>query len=332
MNDRHAEADDRRAVIEEEAVGWFVRMRGEDADRLHAEFEAWVNASPEHRKAYDWAERHFSASEILKTPAPSKIRQTKRHWGWLAAGTAAAATVLLAINLNPSFQPPIASNDPAGTETGSSLATAHGEIRIFRLTDGSSVTLDSDSRIEVAMNDTERRLRLLGGKARVAVARERRPFVVEAGAGAVETEEALFDIGFNRPNRVLVSLVSGKAAIHGLVQSAAYYRVSQPLMMGRPMAYSAGSFDPSPFTGHIADDRDWPSGWVEYREISLGALVAEANRYAAHPVRLDDSETGALKVSGRFKLTDTETFVSRTAELFDLAVSRRYDGIHLTQQ
>ncbi|HKX77527.1 MAG TPA: FecR domain-containing protein [Novosphingobium sp.] len=332
MNDRHAEADDRRAVIEEEAVGWFVRMRGEDADRLHAEFEAWVNASPEHRKAYDWAERHFSASEILKTPAPSKIRQTKRHWGWLAAGTAVAAAVLLAINLNPSFRAPIANNGPAGIEPGSSLSTAHGEIRIFRLTDGSSVTLDSDSRIEVAMNDTERRLRLLGGKVRVEVARGRRPFVVEAGAGAVETEEASFDIGFNQPNRILVSLVSGRAAIRGLVQPAAYYRVSQPLMMGRPMAYSAGSFHPSPFAGHIADDRDWPSGWVEYREISLGALVAEANRYAAHPVRLDDPETGALKVSGRFKLTDTETFVSRTAELFDLAVSRRYDGIHLTQQ
>lgn len=332
MNDRHAEADDCRAVIEEEAVGWFVRMRGEDADQLRAEFEAWVNGSPEHRQAYDWAEEHFSASEILKAPERSGHGQTRRHWGWLAAGAAAAAVVLLAINLNVPLRAPIAQNGPDTIQPGSSLSTAHGEIRIFRLTDGSSVTLDSDSRIEIAMNDSERRLRLLGGKARVAVARERRPFVVEAGAGAVETEEALFDIGFNRPNRVLVSLVSGKAAIRGLVQPAAYYRVSQPLMMGRPMAYSAGSFDPSPFTGHIADDRDWPSGWVEYREISLGALVAEANRYAAHPVRLDDSETAALKVSGRFKLTDTETFVSRTAELFDLAVSRRSDGTYLARR
>ncbi|OUC56149.1 hypothetical protein CA262_15760 [Sphingobium sp. GW456-12-10-14-TSB1] len=332
MTDRHAEADDRRAVIEETAVGWFVRMRGEDADQLRAEFDAWIDASPEHRKAYDWAQRHFGASEILKTPAPSKIRQTKRHWGWLAAGTAVAAAVLLAINLNPPFRAPVANNGPEAIQPGSSLATAHGEIRIFRLTDGSSVTLDSDSRIEVAMNDSERRLRLLGGKARVAVARERRPFIVEAGAGAVETEEALFDIGFNRPNRILVSLVSGKAAIGGLVQPAAYYRGSQPLMMGRPMAYSAGSFDPSPFTGHIADDRDWPSGWVEYREISLGALVAEANRYAAPPIRLDDPETGALKVSGRFKLTDTETFASRTAELFDLTVSQRPDGTYLARR
>lgn len=332
MNDRHAEVDDRRAVIEEAAVGWFVRMRGEDADQIRAEFDAWIDASSEHRKAYDWAERHFSASEILKTPIPSNDRQPQRRWGWLTAGVAAAAAVLLAINFNTLFQAPVSHNASEATQPGSSLATAHGEIRVFRLSDGSSVTLDSDSRVEVAMNETERRLRLRSGKARVAVVRERRPFVVEAGAGAVETEEALFDIGFNQQNRILVSLVSGKADIRGLVQPATYYRVSQPLMMGRPMAYSAGNFRPYPFAGHIADDRDWPSGWVEYREISLGALVAEANRYAADPVKLNDPETGALKVSGRFKLTDTETFVSRTAELFDLAVSRRSDGIHLAQQ
>jgi len=332
MNDRQADAADRRGGIEDEAVGWFVRMRGEEANQLRPEFDAWVNASPEHRRAYDWAARHFSASEILKTPKRTHVSQPRKHLGWLAAGAAAAAAVLLAINLNAPFQAPVANNSPAAIQPGSSLATAHGEIRIFRLTDGSSVTLDSDSRIEVAMNDTERRLRLLGGKARVAVARERRPFVVEAGAGEVETEEALFDIGFNRPNSILVSLVSGKAAMRGLVQPAAYYRASQPLMRGRPMAYSAGSFRPYPVAGQIADDRDWPSGWVEYREISLAALVAEANRYAVRPVRLDDPETGALKVSGRFKLTDTETFVSRTAELFDLAISRRSDGTYLARQ
>jgi transmembrane sensor len=103
-------------------------------------------------------------------------------------------------------------------------------------------------------------------------------------------------------------------------------------MIGRPMAYSIDSFRPSSFRGHIADDREWPSGWVEYREISLGALVAQANRYAARPIILDDPTAGALKVSGRFKLTDTETFVSRTAELFDLAVSRRSDGTYLARE
>lgn len=332
MTDRHAEANDRRTVIEDEAVGWFVRMRGEEANQLRPEFETWVNGSPEHRQAYDWAERHFSASQILKTPAASNDRRPQKHWGRLAAGAAAAAVLLLAINLNMPFRAPIANNGPEAIQPGSSLATAHGEIRIFRLTDGSSVTLDSDSRIEVAMNDTERRLRLLGGKARVAVVRGGRPFIVEAGAGEVETEEALFDIGFNRPNRIMVSLVSGTAAMRGLAQPAAYYRVSQPLMLGKPMAYTASSFRPYVLSARVIDDRDWPSGWVEYREISLTALIAEANRYAAHPLKLGDPETGALKVSGRFKLTDTETFVSRTAELFDLAVSRRPDGTYLTQR
>lgn len=332
MNDRHRDADDRRAEIEDEAVGWFIKMRGDDADRLRGDFDAWVNASSEHRQAYDWAERHFSASEVLKTPAPLHGRQPQKRWGWLAAGAAAAAAVLLAINLNVPHPAPFASNELQGVHPGSPLATAHGEIRVFMLTDGSSVTLDSDSRVEVVMNDAERRLRLREGKARVNVAQERRPFVVEAGAGEVQADQAVFDIGFDRPGRIMVSLVSGTAAMRGLAQPAAYYTASRPLMTGKPMAYPATRFRPYFIQDRIIDDRDWPRGWAEYREISLAALVGEANRYAARPIVLDDPETGALKVSGRFKLTDTETFVSRTAELFDLAVSRRSDGTHLTQQ
>jgi transmembrane sensor len=332
MNDRQADADDRRARIEDEAVGWFVRMRGEEADELRPEFEAWVNASPEHRQAYDWAERHFSASEILKSPAPLHGHRDGKRWGWLAAGAAAAAAVLLSINLNMPSRAPLTKDMPEEARLGSRLATAHGEIRVFMLTDGSSVTLDSDSRVEVAMNDSERRLRLREGKARVKVAREHRPFILEAGVGEVAAEQAVFDIGFDRPDRILVSLVSGTAEMRGLVQPAAYYRVSRPLMIGRPMAYPASGFRPYFIADRVIDDRDWPSGWVEYREISLAALVAQANRYAARPIILDDSETGELKVSGRFKLTDTETFVSRTAELFDLGVARQSDGIYLTQQ
>lgn len=332
MNDRHGDADDRRVGIEDEAVGWFIRMRGEEADELRPEFEAWVNASPQHGQAYDWAERHFSASEILKTPKRTHVSQPRKHWGWLAAGAAAAAAVLLAINFNTPFRAPVANNSTAAIQPGSSLATAHGEIRVFMLTDGSTVTLDSDSRVEVAMNDSERRLRLREGKARVKVAREHRPFILEAGGGEVAAEQAVFDIGFDRPNRILVSLVSGKAEMRGLAQPAVYYAASRPLTIGRSMAYPASSFRPYFIADRVIDDRDWPSGWVEYREISLAALVAQANRYAARPIILDDFEAGALKVSGRFKLTDTETFVSRTAELFDLGIDRQSDGIHLTQQ
>ena len=332
MNDGQADAADRRAVIEDEAVGWFVRMRGEEADELRPRFEAWVNASSDHRQAYDWAKEHFSASEILKSPAHSHARQPQRDWRWVGAGTAVAAAILLAISLNPPFRAPVTSSKAQGTQRESSLATTHGEIRTFRLTDGSSVTLDSDSRVEVAINDAERRLRLLGGKARVSVARERRPFVVEAGAGEVEAEGAVFDVGFDRPDRILVSLVSGRAVMRGLVQHAVYSKASEPLLIGRPMGYPASRFRPSPLLHRAIDDHDWPSGWAEYREISLASLVAEANRYAADPVRLGDPDIGGLKVSGRFKLTDTDTFVGRTAQLFDLAVSRRPDGIYLTRQ
>ncbi|WP_454885458.1 FecR family protein [Sphingomonas oryzagri] len=332
MNGRPEEPTDPKTVIEDEAIAWFVKMRGEVDRGRKAEFDAWFNASSEHQRAYHWAEAHFGASAVVK--GSNKLETAWRHRPryWLMAGAAAAAVLLLAFGMQASRTVSLDNSSIASDDADKPMVTAPREIRTWRLSDGSSVTLDADSRVEVAMTSEERRLRLRQGKARFSVVRERRPFVVEAAAGAVTADEAVFDMAFDRSDRVAINLISGRANMRGLIQPAVYTVPDRPLQPGKPVFYPVDTFTPTQGDGAAENSRDWPDGWVEYRSIALRDLVAQANRYANRPIVIDDPEVGDMPASGRFKLTDTDAFVSRIAEALDLSVKRRSDGIHLARR
>lgn len=328
MNDHREEPTDPKTVIEDEAIAWFVKMRGDVDRRMKADFDAWYTASPEHQRAYLWAEAHFGASAVVKESSKLETVWHHRPRYWLMAGAAAAAVLVLAFGMQANRTVSIDNTSIASDDTAKPLVTAAREIRTWQLSDGSSVTLDADSRVEVAMTSEERRLRLRQGKARFSVVRERRPFIVEAAAGAVTADQAVFDMAFDRSDRVTVNLISGRANMRGLIQPAVYTVPDRPLQPGRPVFYPVDAFAPQA-DGGAADTRDWPDGWVEYRSIALRDLVAQANRYSDRPIVIDDPAVGDISASGRFKLTDTDAFVSRIAEALDLSVNRRSDGIHL---
>ncbi|MDE2623728.1 MAG: FecR domain-containing protein, partial [Betaproteobacteria bacterium] len=324
---------DPNTAIEDEAIAWFVKMRGDVDSGLKADFDAWYSASSEHQRAYRWAEMHFGASAVVNES--SKLETSWRHRPryWLMAGSAAAAVVALAFGLHTIRTDPIKSNTIVASEDAAKpLVTAAREIRTWRLSDGSRVTLDADSRVEVAMTLEERRLRLQRGKARFEVVRERRPFVVEAGAGTVTAHQAVFDVGYEQNDRVNVNLISGSANMRGLVRPAVYTVPDQPLRLGKPVFYPLDTFAPAQADSSGTITRDWPDGWVEYRSIALRDLVTQANRYSDKPIVIDDPAVGDMAASGRFKLTDTKAFVSRIAEALNLSVKRSSDGIHLSRR
>lgn len=328
MSDHREEPADPKTVIEDEAIAWFIKMRGDVDHALKADFDAWHSASSEHQRAYLWAEAHFGASAVVKESSKLETAWRHRPHYLLMAAAAAAAVLVLAFGMQASRTISIDNTSIASDGTAKPLATAAREIRTWRLSDGSSVTLDADSRVEVAMTSEERRLRLRQGKARFSVVRERRPFIVEAAAGAVTADQAVFDMAFDQSDRVTVNLISGRASMRGLIQPAVYTVPDRPLQPGRPVFYPVDAFAPQA-DGGAANTRDWPDGWVEYRSIALRDLVAQANRYSDRPIVIDDPAVGDMLASGRFKLTDTDAFVSRIAEALDLSVKRRSDGIHL---
>jgi len=188
--------DHRDDAIDDAARAWLIRMRGSDAPQLRHEFETWHNADPAHQAAYERAEAIMAQSAILKGSVrhglyrkspPALARPFMRRW--LTAGALAAATVMLFLAISAggtSLSGPYGQN-PMAAWAAEPLVTRHGEIRSFHLDDGSVVTLDTDSRLDVALTDNARIVKLARGRARLQIATDVRPFRILAGSGQVTT-------------------------------------------------------------------------------------------------------------------------------------------------
>ncbi len=329
MSDTERDDDARRRAVEEQAIAWFSHMRaaGDDAD--HAELEKWLEQSAEHRRAYEWASRHFETAALLKMSRRHGRKDHASRPTWMI-GLAIAAAMILAIALGATFR-----SGSRGEEANAQMrrppvmrAPPH-QIRNLALADGSKLTLDADSRVEIAMTRKERRLRLIGGKARIAVKADSRPFILEAGPGEVSAQVARFDVGLDSQGQIELAVLSGDVELRSLLRPAMAIVAGQRVLAGQSIGYAADSFRPIALASDGIDDRDWPQGWVEYSSVPLRRLVEDSNRYARRPIILDDPSLGDLLVSGRFQLTETDRFAERIAELFDLVASRRSDGIHL---
>ena len=84
--------------VDEVARAWLVKMRGEDAEVLRGEFDAWLQASAEHREAYRHAEKRMAALAILKTSQRHGTTHAEARRGpmrgWFTWGAVATAFAL----------------------------------------------------------------------------------------------------------------------------------------------------------------------------------------------------------------------------------------------
>lgn len=241
------------------------------------------------------------------------------------AATACAAVLAVAIGVAPS----LTSLSIFSAASAEVFQTGHGDIRSFALEDGSNMTLDTHSRVKVVIDRARRHAMLEEGRARFVVKSDNRPFTIEAGTGKAVTRTGTLDVAIDSDQRVDLQLRAGAADLHDGDESKD--SVVRMLTIDQPVTYQSSLFDPRPVATPVADTRNWTEGWVDYRTISLGDLVREANRYAKKRILIDDQTLNSLAVTGRFKLTDTDGFAKRIAELFSLKVVKKSDGIHLTR-
>lgn len=318
--------------VDEVARAWLIKMRGEDAGSLRGEFEAWLLVSADHAEAYRRAERRMSALAVLKTSQRHGTSHADarrgRVRGWLPWGAAATALALLIVAIGAGGASlPGQPGSGSVARAAEPLVTQRGEIRTFRLADGSSATLDTDSRLDVALANGARSVRLVKGRVRLAVARQDVPLHIEAGQGRARANDAEIDLSIDEAGTVTAALRRGRAEL----RMGAKAEPATMLSRGETLSYQGDGIRLA-IAGEAQIPESWPDGWAEYRSIRLDRLVAEANRYAVLPIIIDDPATAALEVSGRFHISQTERFAGRIASLFGLSVVPEADALHLRRR
>ena len=305
----------------EAAAAWRLRIFGEgEPDPAEAAaFDRWLSADPRHQEAFDrtsaaWdlLEPHTAAPEVIRArrDALDYVRRAGgRRWAsrvsrrtsFRIAASVAAAAVLGAAAW-PVFD---------GAEV---YRTGMGERRQITLTDGSTVSLDSASRVKVRYTADARRLTLLRGQARFDVAQNAaRPFSVDAGDRRVVATGTAFNVEI-LGRAVNVTLLEGSVVVAPAKASAAS---PVPLIAGQQLMANLGAV-PQVEPVKIEDATAWQRGKVVLDNVPLEQAALRVNRYSDRKVVVGDEAAAALTVSGVFQAGDPETFARAMAQYLRL--------------
>ncbi len=345
-----SEPEPPRDQLLEEAATWFARMRGPDAEESRGAFEAWLRRGALHRAAYNRASEIFSMGKFLAEDGPGETQPAvradepapegrRRRLGAAAMAllvlVAAGLVALRLLAAEPHAQR-LAHGAGSPALASHQIVTAPRQRERVRLADGSIVSLEADTAIDVGLDSSQRRLALRRGRVRVEVFHEPRPFVVDIGGGQVVARGTVFEVGLGADRRVVVRLVSG--AVDVILPRPREARgagnAARRLRPGETLSYVAAQVEPAAATGAPAahSGRAAAPSAMDHQGAEVSALVAAANRESARPIRLADPRIGSRRVSGRFRTDDTLVLAERLAALFDLSVEAGPDEIVLRRR
>jgi transmembrane sensor len=218
---------------------------------------------------------------------------------WLAAAAVVtfAAITLWRTSADESPLPVANTASPSGERQ---FATARGERRTIRLSDGTRVELGYASTLRMRGFEAGRRELWLAGEATFDVAHDTtRPFVVHAGGATTEdlgTSFAIRAYGDDSPVQVLV--MSGKVAFGPTNTSGADGATSGTVLLPGQLGRlrRGGRIE----VERVADTSaylGWLSGHIAFHGARLADVAAELERRFDVPIRVADSSVGGQRVS-----------------------------------
>jgi transmembrane sensor len=353
-----------RKQIAAEAVDWFLHSQetvGSEQDRQA--FSEWLLRSPVHVEEYlrvsnSWcmvdlgaegdlapdalvaeAKKHHETDNVVRLPrafgrrrlpeSGDSGRRFSRKDGWRAL----AASLVLGIALWVTY---------VSWHFPTTFQTVVGEQRSFTLQDGSVVFLNTNSKVRVGWFSTERHIDLVRGEARFKVAKDAsRPFTVATETAAVRAVGTVFNVRADRAS-TQVAVLEGQVDVTAAPAREIAVPAEAPLPGGsepvplrtiarvRLAAGERAAVTNLGIQTNTGPPMESVMAWTErrlvFRDQPLVAVIGEFNRYRMQPLVLDDPELAAVKISGVFDLSDTESLIAYLGAYETVQVDRRTDG------
>lgn len=348
MRDHTTHAAHDRAA--DEVVAWYARLTGGEvtaADRMA--FRAWLATDPSHEEAYRRLTTVLGLADVALSGAavPAEIFEaTAEHEGesvvrdrhtlpqrerrsWFRppamALKALAASIALAVMIGSVFL----MDQPAYTMA----ATAVGERRTVRLADGSTVYLNTDTRLSFAIDENARRVRFDEGEAYFEIAADAaRPFVIAVGDRQVQVVGTAFSIR-HLETRTDVAVTEGIVNLSDEVGPMARIFLpdtSRQLTAGMAASYvpNAGIVIGPPVTASVV--APWRRGQLIYRGERLAAVIADLDRYFTDSVVVRDAAAADLKVSAVINLGTEDAVLTTLASQLPIRVERSGNRVEVS--
>ncbi|MHC8339234.1 FecR domain-containing protein [Pseudomonas sp. HLT2-19-2] len=307
-------------AVADQAVDWLtLLMSGESTEHDQLAWRAWRAANPEHERAWCHIEAMTgqlktlapkSAYQILSPYARQENLNSRRtllrslFWGSLLAGSGL-----------------LASRSGIWHEQLADHRTNTGEQRTLTLSDGTRLTLNTATAIDLHFDSNTRRLRLRAGEILVITAAAQgvqpadpRPFEVETAQGRIRALGTRFTVRLGNGH---TAVAVQESAVQ--IQPIRSDRV-QVLLTGQQAGFSPTHIDSLRALSEV--ELAWTQGQIIADELTLGAFIAELDRYRPGVLRCDPKVAG-LRLSGVFPLHDTDRILATLPSVLPVRIRSR---------
>lgn len=345
----------------DEAAGWLIRLTQDRSPEGLREFEAWCAEHPRHAQAFELAERRWTQLDGLDRSFPEppaqvprasvielmagnrpgplerwlaqhgkvdvpRTRRRSAHWMSIAAGVAVLSVGLLLLQWAPWAQ--------------EQYSTAVGSQQVLKLSDGSIVQLNTDSRIEVRFTKAERDIRLEKGEALFTVAHDaNRPFFVVTSNARVRAIGTKFNVYRRADGQTRVAVLEGTVQLSADAPSESASQAQRSMeresqVESWPPADAAGATSETaavdrsliqltagaeatvvgasisqPPVADVQRATAWQARKLVFDSAPINDIVSEFNRYNPIRIVILNESIGSRRMAGTFEADDPSPLI-----------------------
>jgi transmembrane sensor len=307
--------------IEREAAAWLAAC---DAGNLHAEqqaeLDAWLLADERHYAAFWRLRTCWQAADQFRKLAPAHETADLnllalqhegfflfRSWRGYAMVASLALLLLATVAGQRYFWGDV-----------QRYVTGQGGFQRVPLSDGSTVTLNTATEIEVRLRARRREVTLLRGEALFNVAHDAtRPFEVSVGRQTVRAVGTVFSVRKLSSQNMRVVVTAGRVVIVTLGAGLSEVTATAPLSSIPTLAQgqsadigTSGQMEVHELGGSAPLAVSWTQGRLWFDRVPLSDAVAEFNRYNRRQLVIADPAIADMRIGGAFEATDVQSFVA----------------------
>ncbi|CAM4375990.1 FecR domain-containing protein [Pseudoalteromonas ostreae] len=292
----------------QQAAVWMARLWADDVNQQDKRaFQAWYDAEPEHAIAWQQLERLQEA--FHKAPQSELSRAVLTH---KKKGLSRRQLLVLGLfsltNLGLIFAG--RASQPRGRE----YITAVGELKTVTLSDGTIMTMNTDTRVYVDFDQSVRRLHLLQGEISVSSARHTASLYVTTRDGKAVPIGTRFTVK-QQEHHTLVAVYEGVVEL----------RPEQSVQLLRLKATQQAAFNPNsimPIQHLFTTKPLWLEHKIQANGSKLTDFIADLARYRRGVISVEP-QLAKYKVTGTFSTSDTDKTLQHLSEILPIEIHYR---------
>ncbi|MBF8179227.1 FecR domain-containing protein [Herminiimonas contaminans] len=308
-----------RAISEDTAnaaADWItLLMSGEATEDDRRRWLQWRKDQPDHELAWQHIEAVTGRFKSLPTQAAYQSLSPLAQSALAAPKRRKAIRTLLwfgAVGMTGT----LATRTQTWQQTVADYRTATGEQRSLTLDDGTRITLNTASAINVRFDHKQRLVRLISGEMMITTGHaggEARPFIIETAEGKVRALGTEFTVR-QRDGSTTVTVLESKVEVTPVYASRYLLNAGKGITFTRDGLGELVSID--------AQSAAWMRQQIIADNVRLADFVADLSRYRAGVMRCDPA-VADLRFSGVFPLGDTDRILAMLPNTLPIQVRTR---------